>query len=215
MRCQGLRDRLKGTPGPIGAVAAVRARNPSRRPKPCVVPMRQPRIQGNGGRSQRWCRTVWQRREPRNGDKWSDRRGPCGASQKTPRAERRGTGTPWRLLPVHSNSFHRVTGRSAPRRSAHPRAFRESAEWKWDYRRTRRLPKIRAAQRWLLFTLPCRGRVARRSEAQARRGGAVPQVPISRKEGPPPGLAALAHPPPAGAGEDRRVCVDEVTPAAG
>src|SRR5437660_11892852 len=40
------------------------------------------------------------------------------------------------------NSFvHRVTGRSAPRRSAHPRAFRESAEWKWDYRRTRRLPK--------------------------------------------------------------------------
>src|SRR5882672_1266630 len=54
--------------------------------------------------------------------------------------------------------------------------------------------KTRDAQRWLFFTLPCRGRVARRSEAQARRGGAVPQAPISRKEGPPPGLAALAHP---------------------
>src|SRR6266550_1624504 len=37
------------------------------------------------------------------------------------------------------------------------------------------------------FTLPCRGRVARRSEAQARRGGAVRQAPTSRKEGPHPG----------------------------
>src|SRR5947209_8113267 len=38
-----------------------------------------------------------------------------------------------------------------------------------------------------IFTLPCRGRVARRSEAQAWRGGAVPQAPISWRERPHPG----------------------------
>src|SRR5438552_461397 len=40
-------------------------------------------------------------------------------------AERRGTGEPWRLLPVHSiSSVHRVTGRAVPRRSAAPSSSR-------------------------------------------------------------------------------------------
>src|SRR5205823_389295 len=47
--------------------------------------------------------------------------------------------------------------------------------------------KIRAAQRWLFLPSPAGGGTPRRSEAQTRRGGAVPQAPISREEGPHPG----------------------------
>jgi len=60
-----------------------------------------------------------------NGDKWTDRRGSRGASRlNTARGtpgNRRNVAT---TACVHTTLFvHRVMGRSAPRRSAHPRTF--------------------------------------------------------------------------------------------
>src|SRR5439155_4181106 len=71
-------------------------------------------------------------------------------------------------------------------------------------RRCRSIASARSAlDSVTFFTLPCRGRVARRSEAQAWRGGVLPQIPISWRERPHPARCAR-HPPPAGEGEEKR-----------
>jgi hypothetical protein len=136
--------------------------SPARRPKPRGpgAPQRVTGLAHRGVRSamrgrrgqllQRWIDAGRPRGTP-DGIRNVSHRGSRGASLQTPRAERRGTGisvmkTACALKLIF---VHRVTGCSAPRRSARPRTFSSTGEAKFDDGVPRAGQPIGAAQRWL------------------------------------------------------------------
>ena len=150
--------------------------------------------------------------------------GKRGPGRKEPRwsAERRAGQRHW-PVDLRPNSRRSARPRGGPRvRRSAPSACRRSAplnvrgddkERKGEARR----PKIKATgprsvgymtsedrnskMEARCFTLPCRGRV---DAPKGRRGGVLSASPDLAERRTRPGLAALAHPPPAGEGEERR-----------
>jgi hypothetical protein len=117
---------------------AIRARRP--KPRGPDAPCRA--FREHGGRCRTERRAPRQRKASRNGDKWSSiAGGPVEQASNTAR----GTPGNWRFrgdynaYALPTSSVHRATGRSAPRRSAHPRTLVRADAGSSD-RRTRRLP---------------------------------------------------------------------------